>query len=58
MKAKGKIVWHSGIRIRLTGKSEMMYGALFHEGKVMEGHKKGEQAWVSDRQYPQNSTVA
>ena len=33
--------WFNGDRIIFTGNKETLHGALFHEFKYIEGHKKG-----------------
>ena len=41
---KGKIAWHSGHRVRLTGEIEHVYGVDWYVGVWMEGPKKGSPA--------------
>lgn len=45
-------LFFKGERARYTGKVEVLYGATFYEIEILEGHRKGEMALVSDRQNP------
>lgn len=39
---KNKTTYRNGDKIRYTGKSETLYGGLFYEYEILDGHKKGQ----------------
>ena len=42
---KDNQIYWKGDLAEYTGKSEVLYGGLFHEYLLLEGHRKGDKIW-------------
>lgn len=50
---KNQIYWRGDLA-EYTGKSEVIYGGLFHEYVILEGHRAGDIIWSP--RLPENSS--
>lgn len=46
MELNGPDVYHAGNKIEYTGITKEMYGGLFYQFRILDGHKKGQIGWT------------
>ena len=39
----------NGTKVKFTGKSEFLHGAMCYEYEIIEGHKKGKFGWTYNK---------